>query len=655
MLNAMPAAKIPRLVWLLLVAALALTTLVYWPSLSGGYVFDDYPNIVQNTPVHVQSLNWDSLREAAMASPSTVLIRPLAMLSFGIDWYLTGGSPFEMKAVNLVIHLINGLLLFALLRRVTHIAIAGQPGAATSAITHADLLALVVTAAWLLAPINFTAVGYIVQRMEALCQMFVLAGLWGYVAARERMLEGKSGFVQAAASIVLGTCLGALSKESSVLLPLYALVAEWGLFGFRRYGGKIDRRLHALFVVLLVIPGSVACVWMLEHALAPGAWSHRPFTLAGRLLTEPRILLDYVRWSLLPTPNVLALYHDQIPLSLGLLTPPTTLASIACLIAAVCALPFVKRTQPLAAIGTAWFLSAHVLTATIIPLELTFEHRNYFASIGLYLLVFSLLLPAHSRAQMAVARFTACASLLILFATVTWVRAMDWSNPVAFAISEAEKNPDSPRTAYELGRTYVVMSQYKSDSPLVPSAYEALEHAAAMPGADALPDQGLLILSGRLHRPSPPEVWTRLREKLATQPLSAQNVSALHSLGKCDIDGDCNFPTAEMVQTFIAALQHEPPDTRVLSIYASYAINVLHDSQLAIELAQTSLHHQPRDLQARKNLLLLLQTAGRHDDAKTLYLETLRDLPEAAHDRTFREWGERLLQQPTQPPAPMPQ
>ncbi|HEY7872191.1 MAG TPA: hypothetical protein VIC31_05675, partial [Rudaea sp.] len=67
-----------RRAWLLLATALALAVLAYWPSLHGGYQFDDYPNIVENGDVHMHSLDWQSLRKAALASPSSVLIRPLA-------------------------------------------------------------------------------------------------------------------------------------------------------------------------------------------------------------------------------------------------------------------------------------------------------------------------------------------------------------------------------------------------------------------------------------------------------------------------------------------------------------------------------------------------------------------------------------------------
>jgi hypothetical protein len=565
------------------------------------------------------------------------------MLSFAVDWYLGGGDPLRMKIENLVIHLINGLLLFGLLRTLLQ---AQRP---TFDAARADLLALCVTAAWLLAPINFTAVAYIVQRMESLCQTFVLAGLWGYIAARVRMREGEPGFLRAVASIVLGTAMGGLAKESAALLPLYALIAEWIVFGFARANGKPDRRLLTMYLVLLVLSGCVALYWAAGHVLPAAAWAGRPFTLGERLLTEPRILWEYVQWSLLPLPNQMALYHDGIEVSRGLFDPFTTFLAILALAITFAAALYLRRSQPLVALGICWFFAAHLLTGTVIPLELAFEHRNYFASIGLYLALFAFVIP-HLEARLPLLRRALCIVFILFFAVVTWIRALNWSNPLLFALNEAKVNPHSPRAAYELANIYMVLCQEPGNTQLIPIAFEALQHAADMPGANMLPEQGLLLLSTYLHREPPDGTWARMQHKLATQPLSAAVVDALDKLGSCAAKGECAFPAQQMVNSFIAALQHNPPNIRVLSIYASYALNVLHDTTLATNLARTSVEQAPRDMQMRRNLLLLLAASGQHAEAEKFYAQTVHELPQARNDAAFRA----LLDSPpvTVPPVP---
>jgi protein O-mannosyl-transferase len=628
------------LVLALFCATLALTAAAYWPSLRGVFIFDDFPNIVENPQDHPATLSWQALTEAALSSPVQALPRPLAMLSFALDWYWNPGDAHQMRLVNLCIHLLNGMLLFGLLRRLIRVA-RERFGRASLDTLDADLMALCITAAWLLAPINFTAVAYVVQRMESLCQVFVFAGLWAYVVARQRMLAHDKSPLLAGLAIAMGTGLGVLAKESAALLPLYAFILEWTLFNFARSDGKTDRRIVALYALVLALPGALATTLAMHRYMPAAAWSGRSFNLWQRLLTEPRIIVQYLDWSVLPMPNALGLYHDNIEVSQGLLSPVTTIASIVLLLGMLSFALYVRKAIPLAAVGILWFLAAHLLTGTIIPLELAFEHRNYFASLGLYLALVSII--GHRwNSGYRVARMTACVALIALFATVTLIRSMDWGNPLMFSRSEAEKNPNSPRTQYELGRTYVIYSRYQPDSQFVPLAYTVLNTAATMQGANALPDQALLVLSSNLHRAPPEGVWPRLQQKLEDQPLSTENISAMYSLNRCVLSERCDFPPAQMVACFLAALHHTPKNIAVLTMYADFASNILRDMELAIRLTQETVDQSPGDLQLRLNMLLLLQMNARLDQALEYYQKTKAEVPGASNDRVFQEWGKLL-------------
>ena len=105
-----------RLGWWLLLAAFALTAAAYWPGLSGGWLFDDYPNIVDNAGVHPAHANVGTLVNAALSSPASEFKRPLASLSFAVNYLFGGLDPYGYKLVNVIIHLLNGLLVFFLAR-----------------------------------------------------------------------------------------------------------------------------------------------------------------------------------------------------------------------------------------------------------------------------------------------------------------------------------------------------------------------------------------------------------------------------------------------------------------------------------------------------------------------------------------------------------
>jgi hypothetical protein len=121
----LPTPTINRTGWWLLLAAFVLTIAVYWPGLFGGFLFDDYPNIVDNHGVQPSNASFSSLVGAALSSPSSEFKRPLASLSFAANYLISGLDPYWMKLTNLVIHLLNGLLVFLLARSLLRITPVG--------------------------------------------------------------------------------------------------------------------------------------------------------------------------------------------------------------------------------------------------------------------------------------------------------------------------------------------------------------------------------------------------------------------------------------------------------------------------------------------------------------------------------------------------
>ncbi len=104
--------------WLLLAVAVVATAAVYWSGLTGGWVFDDYPNIVDNAAIHIKPGHSTLVAwvDAALSSPASFLHRPLASITFALNWMAGGGDPWPFKLTNVIIHLINGVLLFFMLR-----------------------------------------------------------------------------------------------------------------------------------------------------------------------------------------------------------------------------------------------------------------------------------------------------------------------------------------------------------------------------------------------------------------------------------------------------------------------------------------------------------------------------------------------------------
>jgi tetratricopeptide (TPR) repeat protein len=509
-----------------------------------------------------------------------------------------------MKLTNVSIHLVNGILLWRVLAELLGLWNSRRPQRLSN--STVDRLGIWISLAWLFNPINLSPVLYVVQRMESLAQLFVLGGLLLYLIGRRRMLQGQGGLALALTGLLAGAGLGALSKESAVLLPLYAFLVEVCLLRFEP--APTRRHLQSAYVVILLLPAILGFVWLLPRTLAEGAYAGRSFSLLQRLQTECRVLIDYASWTLFPRPDAIGFYHDDIEVSQGWLAPPSTLAC-AILIAVLLALAaMMNRRRPLFCLGIGWYFAAHLLTATIIPLELVFEHRNYFASIGLLLAAAALFLelPEHYR----LLRKTLPLLALGAFMLTTAQRAFEWGNPIRLAYAEAGEHSQSARANYELGRTLIVASGYRPDSKLIDPATRALQTAAALPGASLLPQAALIVVAGHLHRPADPRLWQTLTAKLAARTPSEDDVSALVSLYICQRQQECPAETSALLSAFLAALGHGAPSARLLGAYGGFAANELGDYPLAIRSLRDAISLSPQTPGYRFDLVAVLLLQG---------------------------------------------
>lgn len=630
----------------LLPAALILTVAIYWVGLSGGWLFDDYPNIVDNPGVQPYEASVPALVRAALSSPASEFKRPLASLSFAANYLTSGLDPWSWKLVNLLIHLLNGLLVFVLAKGILRATTPHHPPPprlrAEEEEKQTGILAMLIATGWMLLPINLTAVLYVVQREESMANLFVLLGLIGYTMGRRRMLCSaapagerkldRSGFWLCAASLILPTAVGLLAKETAVMLPLYALLIEWIVFRFEREASAgMNRRIAGLFVCVLLLPLVIGLTWLLPGVLNPAYWATRDFTLHTRLLSEARVLCDYLIWTLLPTPHALSFYHDGFRISVGLLSPWTTLVSLLFLAALVTLVFVLRRRQPQVALGIALFLGCHLLTGTILPLELVYEHRNYFASFGVLLAVVPLLVRVKAsateadltdasattvvswRMRNALGRYALLAALMLWWTSLTAITAYAWGDPLRLAQDLATRAPNSPRAQYELGRTYIIYSHYDPASRYTRLAYAPLEKAAGFPESSILPQQALIFMNSRMGLPLKAAWWDSMIAKLKARKPGVQDESSLAALSQCARDEACPLPADRMVQAFEAALAHPSPSARLQATYGDYAWNVLDNHALGESMMAGAVKTSPNEPAYHITLARMLAAEGNYD------------------------------------------
>lgn len=481
-----------------------------WPATSGGFLFDDYPNLLTLKELGGIS-GFDDLRTFVFSGSAGPTGRPLAMLSFLIEDNAWPGNPAAYKYTNLLIHLLNATLLTW-----AGLLLGRMYGFSEK---QAQRLAVINAAIWLLHPLFISTVFYIVQRMALLATLFCLGGITGYLYGRIQLQRRKRGaYLWMTLSITLGTLLGVLSKENAALLPLLIATIEY-------CAPKQDIRPARSFrIIFLWAPSLAIAGYLLSQIdLQSNIWPIRPFDQAQRLLTEPRVLWDYLGSLFIPHIEEAGLYKDNIQISTDWLRPTTTIWAITGLIVVLGVAFANRRKYPLISLAIFFYLAGHLLESSVIGLELYFEHRNYLPSIFLFLPVAQALLGLRRWTSRPVTGAIVVAILGVI-TLMAHQRAQLWGNPNKLKAYWALASPDSPRAQNSLAAVYYNLGD---------------KHKALQILSEAInrrPDSAMLNIARLQHLVysdlATPEDFTLAAQRLTHQPFNVETLSITRELIK---------------------------------------------------------------------------------------------------------------------------
>ena len=423
---------------------LLLTVYLYSPGLDSLFFLDDFYNLFELSEIEKKGFFYYIF--SGFSGPSG---RPLSLFTFALQYPAWPSDPAAFKAVNLAIHCVNGVLVWLISLRLIA-PLEKDRG-------RWRVFALLTTALWLLHPMQLSTVLYVVQRMTLLSALFTLTGLWAYLRFRDGIAgrHDPRAYLKFMAPLAISLILAILSKENGILLLLYIIVIEKTLFS--NSAGLKNGFLLALSLPLLAL--LVYLLADLGHIMA--GYHTRPFSMFERLLTQPFVLLVYLKHILLPVYGSFGLFHDDFPISAGLLTPPYTLVSIAALILVFLASLRLRRSAPVFSFAALWFLAGHALEASFVNLELYFEHRNYLPSLGILFGVNYLLLKFIKTRQYRLSTGLAGLAFYTLVMAAFYLELTLWPQPNVQALEWARNNPSSERALINLADKYSSGGQYE--------------------------------------------------------------------------------------------------------------------------------------------------------------------------------------------------
>lgn len=431
--------------------------LIYAGSLTTPFNFDDEIYIVQNPAIKSFAFFMEPARLAELALEQDVrynfILRPVAYLTFAINYSLNGLDVRGYHLVNLCLHIANALLVWRFLGLTLITPYMAKHQQTNTAARFAALLPLFAALLFVSHPLQTQGVTYIVQRFVPLSCFFFLSALVLY--ARSRLSDRRAVGLPLAALALLATLLAMKTKETGFTLPLVLLIYESAFFT-----GSVKKRLLRLLpflATMAVIP------WTVMGLAAPG--QSDPSNLVNfsgvsrweYLWTQFGVVVGYLRLLVFPVGQ--SIDHDY-PLARHFFSVQVLLPLFVLTLLLGAAVFFWLRSAPhrggnpwlrLIAFGIFWFFVTLSVESSFIPLDDLFvEHRIYLPSIGFFtslLAVAALCVTDHAVKTVRVI----LAAVLVLLCLATVRRNSLWTDNVSIWRDAVAKNPESARTYNNLG------------------------------------------------------------------------------------------------------------------------------------------------------------------------------------------------------------
>lgn len=548
--------------WFLLGLSLLIAFLCYLPGSSGTFILDDFGSLEPLGDLkRIDDL--DKLKQYVLSGNAGPGGRPVSLLSFAANAQTWPADPYPFIVTNIGIHIFNGLLLFCFLQSLLNAAGIGR--------NSVRFLAVCAAAIWVLHPFHVSSVLYIVQRMTLLAATFSFLVFIFYLKARvalnsDRVIQGGCYLLIAGVAALLGF----YSKENAVLLPVQLMIIELFL-----QASNSEPRKWPLKVVVLgcLVPAAIIVVGYPLKALVMHVWQYvqtgadetygRPFGMFERLLTQQRILGDYLLDLIIPKMQSAGVFFDGYPISKNLVTPITTLVWALIHIALIVFGWLIRKRIPILFFSIWWFYGCHIIESTVIMLELKFDHRNYMASIGVALII------AYGLSRIKLGeRQKAFAAMMVagIYGFLLFMSAQLWGQPLKAAWVWMEKNPYSTRAVEHAVSEYLV--RYGKDEVAENLLRKSIQLSGQPTTELKFIDAFCKTYDGK------PVDWEGLANRIVTEQRDWALHNVLRRLLKNYIDKKCDLLELDGYRKLLHAYKRNPVYKNFASLYVTEELEV---------------------------------------------------------------------------------
>ena len=565
---------------ILMLSLLAIVViLIYADTLTTPFILDDIHNIRDNSHIRMHSLSLNNLMRAGFQSPDPS--RPIANISFALNYYFSGLNLVGFHLTNILIHILGGIFLYYFVKSTLKTPVLRRR------YEKYGWVPFFTAFIWLVHPLQTQSVAYLVQRMNSQAAMFFILSMLFYVEFRLASVTWGRWWLLA--GCVFAGLLAVCTKQIAAILPVFIVLYDW--YFFQDLSLKWSRR-HLLALGGILLFFIITSLIYLGHdpvASILSGYSQRDFTLLQRVLTQFRVVIFYVGLLLWPQPSRLNLDHD-FALSHSLTDPVTTIISMVIITVLIVLAILTAKREPILSYGILWFFGNLVIESSIIGLELVFEHRTYLPSMFVILAMVVLVYRFARPIWLGVVFMCVVGTL---FSVWTFERNRVWMDELSLYRDCVEKSPAKARPRNNFG--------------------------------------AVLLRRGRLQ-----EAIAEFQMALNLKP---DYVDAHYNLGIAMVK---QGNLADGIHHFSETLRLQPRNVKALNNMA--ATLVLNKRYLeAISYLKKALTINPADENLHTNLGIIMKKQGDLEDARYHFYRALQINPanKAAH-RNLEEIGSRV-------------
>lgn len=409
-----------------------LTLASYWNVWQFDFInFDDPVYITENptvqTGLSLENISW------AFTTFEGSLYQPITWISLMLDTQLFGVNAGMYHFMNLLLHIINALLWFHVLRRMT----------------GAYWAPAFVAIAFALHPMSVESVAWITERKNTLSMFFFLLLLESYVTYCRRPHKLRYSIM------TLFFILGLLTKAMLVTAPILLMLLDY--WPLERYGTEKNhgfmKKSKQLFIEKLPLFFSSAIISILTLLAAKSGGALQPFekfSLLTRLCNTFYAYCIYIKNLLWPLDLSIIYPHPGNDISVT-----TSLFAFTMII--LISLPAFRylKSYPFFAVGWLWYLVALVPNIGLIQAgDQPYADRfTYLAYIGLFVVLLWFIREKATSLKKPI--LVAGAVVMVFMMTLmSYFQVRHWRNDISVFRQAVKVHPHNSIAHLNLGAAY---------------------------------------------------------------------------------------------------------------------------------------------------------------------------------------------------------